>query len=91
MSKYGWVQAKRRFPIAGKLCEVCERPAHDRHHRDGDSFNNVIENIAFLCRKCHMDVDGRNRVLRERMRKLNQDKGHQSDAAKALWRREGAL
>lgn len=31
----------------------------DRHHRDDDTTNNTPHNIAFLCRACHMAVDGR--------------------------------
>lgn len=31
----------------------------ERHHRDGDTANNEAANIAFLCRRCHMEIDGR--------------------------------
>lgn len=40
-------------------CERCCAPAADRHHVDGDTGNNVRENIQLLCRRCHMEVDGR--------------------------------
>jgi hypothetical protein len=40
-------------------CERCGLPATDRHHIDGDPGNNTAANIACLCRKCHMQIDGR--------------------------------
>lgn len=47
------------FPVGGP-CERCgEAPSTDRHHIDGDTGNNVRGNIAILCRRCHMIVDGR--------------------------------
>lgn len=46
------------YPELGD-CERCGDPAVDRHHKDGDTFNNVRDNIEFLCRRCHMAVDGR--------------------------------
>lgn len=53
-------RAQRWFPIAGETCERCQQtPAIDRHHIDGDPGNNVRENISFLCRRCHMEADGR--------------------------------
>lgn len=58
----------------GQLCEYCgDRTASDRHHVDGDPGNNTPENLQFLCRRCHMVLDGRLTVLlshnatRERM------------------------
>jgi protein-arginine kinase activator protein McsA len=40
-------------------CEQCGKPASDRHHKDGDPGNNTAENVASLCRRCHMAADGR--------------------------------
>ncbi len=40
-------------------CENCGDQQAERHHRDGDTLNNEPENIAWLCRKCHMQSDGR--------------------------------
>lgn len=31
----------------------------ERHHADGDPFNNARENIMTVCRRCHMTIDGR--------------------------------
>lgn len=51
--------------IDGALCK-CGAPAVDRHHRDGDPGNNTKENLEWLCRRCHMDKDGRLDALRKR-------------------------
>lgn len=62
----GHGQARRLYPELG-TCERCEKvPATDRHHIDGNTFNNIPENIAKLCRRCHQDVDGRTEALRAR-------------------------
>lgn len=51
-------RARRWFP--NKLpCEVCNCLKTERHHKDGDATNNMESNIAFLCRRHHMEVDGR--------------------------------
>lgn len=55
----GHIEARRLYPLSTCEWDGCERPAVDRHHRDGDSTNNSPENIARLCRKHHMEADGR--------------------------------
>lgn len=40
-------------------CVRCGKKATDRHHIDGDTGNNAPENIEILCRRCHMEIDGR--------------------------------
>ncbi len=51
-------RAQRRFPL--KSCQRCEsKKGFDRHHIDGNVFNNDVENIMILCRSCHMIIDGR--------------------------------
>lgn len=40
-------------------CERCGKPAFDRHHKDEDTKNNEPSNVSILCRRCHMEVDGR--------------------------------
>lgn len=50
-------RAQRQFLV--DRCERCGEPACDRHHRDGDTGNNDASNVAILCRRCHMTVDGR--------------------------------
>lgn len=51
-----------------KLPDNCERcgstKSIERHHKDENTLNNAPENIAFLCRKCHMIEDGRLEKLR---------------------------
>jgi ribosomal protein L37E len=41
------------------ICELCFKPACDRHHKDGNEFHNSKDNIMFLCRIHHMEIDGR--------------------------------
>lgn len=50
-------RAMRRYSLGD--CERCGKPAVDRHHRDGDPGHNEPENVAFLCRRCHLVIDGR--------------------------------
>jgi hypothetical protein len=55
----GRTRALRKFPIPDR-CEKCRRVGRlDRHHKDDNTANNERSNISFLCRKCHMTVDGR--------------------------------
>lgn len=56
--------ARKTMPVLGK-CDLCDNSACDRHHKDGDPTNNTIENIQALCRKCHMQEDGRLHNLSE--------------------------
>lgn len=50
----------RRIYIQLGICENCHsRPAVDRHHKDTNTGNNQRENLMFLCRQCHMTLDGR--------------------------------
>lgn len=50
-------RAQRAYSLAA--CESCGKKATDRHHIDGDPGNNAPENVARLCRRCHMMTDGR--------------------------------
>lgn len=48
---------RRELP---ERCERCDqRKPLERHHIDEDTGNNKPENLAALCRRCHMEVDGR--------------------------------
>lgn len=58
----GRVRARNRYRLGP--CEHCGKPACDRHHKDGNTLNNETSNIAILCRRCHMVVDGRLAVIR---------------------------
>ena len=53
----GRMRASHWYKI--KECEICGRKAIDRHHRDDNQLNNNPDNIQALCRRCHMQVDGR--------------------------------
>lgn len=40
-------------------CTRCGNPKSERHHIDGNTLNNNPKNIEVLCRRCHMQADGR--------------------------------
>jgi hypothetical protein len=63
----GRCRAERKYPL--QPCDICgaNECLIDRHHRDGDTKNNAPENIQFLCRRCHMEEDGRMETVTERM------------------------
>lgn len=50
-------RAQRQFKLGS--CELCQKAATDRHHKDGDTGNNSKRNVQMLCRRCHMEADGR--------------------------------
>jgi hypothetical protein len=53
-------RARKLYPLNGAMCEKCKvSKAIDRHHKDENPKNNAPDNIAKLCRACHMIVDGR--------------------------------
>ena len=54
----GRSRALRMYPDIPP-CEMCGDADSERHHRDGNTANNAESNIQFLCRHCHMTVDGR--------------------------------
>jgi len=51
-------RAQRWFSLEGVTCEheQCDKPATDRHHKNGDIDNNERTNLAFLCRRHHMEI-----------------------------------
>lgn len=50
-------RAQRIYPLG--ICQNCGKPATERHHIDRDTGNNQSSNILILCRRCHMQMDGR--------------------------------
>lgn len=52
----GRIRAYRWYPE--QPCEICGGLG-EHHHRDGNTLNNEPFNIRFLCRKHHMEIDGR--------------------------------
>ena len=59
----GHLRALRLYPDPGP-CAKCGRKPAERHHKDGNHANNDPSNIEFLCRRCHMEADGRLDLLR---------------------------
>ena len=61
-----WQKIRRitlsRFP----LC-VCNRPASEVHHKDGNPKNNAPDNLQSLCKPCHSAItdrmQGRNKTM----------------------------
>ena len=40
-----------------KKCKICGSEVDlDVHHIDGDHSNNVLENLVYLCRRCHRTI-----------------------------------
>ncbi len=76
--KGGRTRALRSFDA--QPCESCGAEKTDRHHKDGNTANNAPENIVFLCRRCHMEADGRLDDVREQARR------NQPAAVAARWR-----
>ena len=56
--KGGRTRAIRMFADIGP-CVSCGCEKSERHHVDGNTANNEPENIVILCRRCHMETDGR--------------------------------
>lgn len=50
-------RAQRIYSLSD--CVRCGVPGADRHHVDGNTGNNHPSNVALLCRRCHMETDGR--------------------------------
>jgi hypothetical protein len=65
---YGW-QGDAVSPEAGRhrarrmyaavSCSKCGASPAERHHIDENTANNEPSNIAIVCRRCHMEADGR--------------------------------
>ena len=54
----------RRMYSHQQPCRICGRPA-ERHHEDENPLNNEPSNIDWLCRRHHMEIDGRLSSLME--------------------------
>lgn len=58
VAQTGRSRAERYFPTPCP-CEICGEAKTERHHGDGNPLNNEKGNIFWLCRKHHMEADGR--------------------------------
>lgn len=56
--KSGRQRAERMYKNIG-ACSICGNPKAERHHKDDNTANNDVSNIEILCRRCHMEKDGR--------------------------------
>lgn len=56
---HGWAAARRLYPVGGPCENGCGAPSVEHHHLDGDPLNNARENVLCVCRRCHMQLDGR--------------------------------
>ena len=63
--KGGRRRALRLYPEIGP-CIRCSSVKAERHHKDGNTANNSPDNIEALCRRCHMEEDGRLASVRKR-------------------------
>ena len=55
---YRRIIIEERVPIF--KCHICNSTKKlEIHHVDGNRDNNQIENLIFVCRTCHMKLDGR--------------------------------
>jgi hypothetical protein len=66
--KGGRTRAQRLYRDIGP-CWACGSEKSERHHIDGDTSNNAVANIAIVCRRCHMEADGRLDEFRELARR----------------------
>lgn len=57
----GNYRARNRY--AATKCQRCGAPRAELHHKDENTLNNSPDNIQILCRRCHMQLDGRLAIL----------------------------
>lgn len=62
-------RARRLFKNNKCPCEVCNTNKVEIHHKDSNPLNNDVSNISWLCRKHHMEIDGRMEKLHIASRK----------------------
>lgn len=46
-------RAHALFEVFGKCSRCNEKEAKHRHHKDENTYNNILENIELLCASCH--------------------------------------
>jgi len=89
MGTAGHSWAQRHYPLEGVACVDCGVAARERHHVDGNSFNNAPENVAFLCTSCHRKRDGRvgglPQVWEQDRARAHCARGHEYTPANTYW------
>jgi hypothetical protein len=83
----GRYEARKLYALGGPCQRCSAAPAVDRHHKDGNTRNNSPDNIALLCRRCHMTEDGR--LERFKRAKGGQGRGA-GEVARDAWGRFAA-
>lgn len=70
----GHIKAQKLY--AADKCLVCGSSSGwiERHHRDGNEYNNDPDNVLVCCRRCHMEEDGRLGKAIDRAKRINQKK-----------------
>lgn len=58
VEKSGRSRAIRAYPKIG-ACVKCGSAKAERHHKNGNTADNSPGNIEVVCRRCHMEEDGR--------------------------------
>jgi len=62
-------------------CQICGSINSEIHHIDGIPSNNKLSNIMFVCRKHHMEIDGRLKKIS--VLNLNRDRDENGRYVKA--------
>ena len=60
----------RRWHPNPKSCQLCGNLKTEIHHIDNNPLNNTQQNIMWLCRKHHMEIDGRLTEAIARVKKM---------------------
>lgn len=83
---HDWVRARYVKP---ELCERCEnRPALDLANKS-QQYLRDLSDWWYLCRKCHMDIDGRNDQLRASGKSRKVDIPPCAHCGKIFYRKSG--
>lgn len=84
-------RARARTRYVAERCERCDATEHiERHHKNGNTHDNSPENIAILCRRCHMHEDGRLYRFRDSVFRLTDEQVAEIQARYAALPRVGS-
>lgn len=66
-SLHRWVRSYKKIP---KLCEMCHKnPPYDLANKSG-KYKRALSDWFYLCRRCHMNSDGRLERLHKGIKKI---------------------